>query len=257
MMSFFAISTIIILVLTLAIIITCVVIFLKVRKKVRHFSRQVFGTSDITEAATNMKEEMAVTPKSVSGMTNLLLPKVVQDFPDFQYDEMKEKSNNVITSYLQAVTNANPGLLTEGNSELTQQLENHILMNANRGQREHFDSVRIHRTELHRYQKTAGRCIITFQSSLECFHYLTKENSLTPIKGSNSLKYQTRFNVDLIYIQDRDLVENTMDQGLAMNCPNCGGPLPKLGAKFCEYCGSPVVEFNIRTWSFSNLEEIQ
>ena len=73
--------------------------------------------------------------------------------------------------------------------------------------------------------------------------------------GSREKLEQSRYQVEMIYIQDRDIVENQTDSGLAMNCPNCGAPLPKLGAKECLYCDTPIMEFNIRIWNFSDVEE--
>lgn len=70
--------------------------------------QRAFGTPDITQAARQMKQEYSTTPKSVSAMTSLLLPKIVSDFPDFQYDEMKERAENVLTQYLRAVTEKIP-----------------------------------------------------------------------------------------------------------------------------------------------------
>ena len=84
-----------------------------------------------------MKQEYSTTPKSVSAMTSLALPKIVSDFPDFQYDEMKERAENVLISYLRAVTAKNLSLLTDGNTELKQQLENHIQMLSVKDLREH------------------------------------------------------------------------------------------------------------------------
>ena len=40
------------------------------------------------------------------------------------------------------------------------------------------------------------------------------------------------------------------------NCPNCGAPLTSLGAKHCEYCGTPIIEYNIKAWTFSNIDEV-
>jgi len=70
------------------------------------------------------------------------------------------------------------------------------------------------------------------------------------------LKFQAKYNIDLIYIQDRNLVNNELDQALGLNCPNCGAPISSLGAKVCEYCGTPVIEINIHVWSFSDIEEV-
>lgn len=245
---------IIILVLTLAIIIAIYIGIVHLRHKTRELSRTLFGTEDITRAAEQMRQDYATTPKSVSAMTSLLLPKIISDFPDFQYDEMKERANNVLTGYLRAVTERNPSLMKDGNTELQQQLEDHIQMLSVKDMKEHFDHIRIHRTEINQYRKTEGRCIITFQSSLECNHYIIDINQKI-VKGSKEYKYQTKYNTDLIYIQDRNLVENELDHALGVNCPNCGAPLSSLGAKVCEYCGTPVVEINIHAWSFSNIEE--
>lgn len=250
------IPIIIILILILAIIIAIYCGINYVKHKIRETSRALFGTADITKAASQMKQEYSTTPKSVSAMTSLLLPKIVSDFPDFQYDEMKERAENALIQYLRAVTEKNAAILTDGNTELKQQLDNHIQMLSVKDLHEHFDQIKIHRTEINQYRKTAGRCVITFQSALECYHYIT--DTVSSIKeGSKEYKYQTKFNTALIYIQDRNLVENELDNALGVNCPNCGAPLSSLGAKFCEYCGTPVIEINIHAWSFSNIEEVR
>ena len=247
---------IIFLLLILAIMVIGIVAFLYIRQQTRKFSKELFGTSDIRQAAKEMQVEYATTPKSVSAMTSLLLPKISEDFPDFNYNEMKVRANNVLTSYLAAISAGSVGLLKDGNAELKQRLTDYIGNFTEKNLREHFDSVHIHRTEISQYRKSAGRCIITFQSSLECFHYTTDlgDNSVTD--GSTEYKYQTRYNVDLIYIQDRNKVENELDHAIGINCPNCGAPLNSLGAKVCEYCGTPIVAVNLYAWTFNNIEEL-
>lgn len=255
-MKYIPIMIILILVLAIIIAIWCGIIY--IRNKVRETSRTLFGTSDITQAAKQMKQEYSTTPKSVSAMTSLLLPKIVSDFPDFEYDEMKDRTENVLTSYLRAIDGRNPSLLQDGNTELKNQLENHIQMLSARNVQEHFDQIRIHRIEISSYRKSEGRCIITFQSALECYHYSTDiSNPSNILEGSREYKYQTKYNVDLIYIQDRNLVENELDHALGINCPNCGAPLSSLGAKKCEYCDTPIIEINIHAWSFSDITEIR
>lgn len=244
---------ILILLLVIIIAIYCGVIYAK--HKAREFSRTVFGTEDLSAGIRQMKQEYSQTPKSVSAMTSLLLPKIVSDFPDFEYDEMKERAENILIQYLRAITQRNVSLLTDGNAELKQQLENQIQMLSAKELQEHFDQIKIHRTEINQYRKSDGRCIITFQSALECYHYVT-DSSASVLKGSKEYKYQTKYNTDLIYIQDRNLVENELDYALGVNCPNCGAPLSSLGAKKCEYCGTPVIEINIHAWSFSDVKEI-
>ena len=68
---------------------------------------------------------------------------------------------------------------------------------------------------------------------------------------------QSKYNTDVIYIQDRALVEEERDFALGLNCPNCGAPVSGTGSKVCEYCGTPIVELNLYAWSFSNIAEVQ
>lgn len=252
------IPVIIILTLILAVILSIYCGISYIRNKTREVSRALFGTPDITKAAKQMKQEYTTTPKSVSAMTSLLLPKIVSDFPDFEYDEMKNRAENILISYLRAVNERNLSLLQDGNTELKNQLENHIQILSVQNLQEHFDQIRIHRTEISQYRKSEGRCIITFQSALECYHYISSTaNNSAVLEGFQKDKYQTKYNIDLIYIQDRNLVENELDNALGINCPNCGAPLSSLGAKICEYCGTPVIEINIHAWSFCHIDEIR
>ena len=252
----FLIAIIIILILILIIIIALYRAYRHFSQKVRQFSVAAFGTPSISQGAEQMRHQISTTPKSVSCMTNLLLPKITKDFPEFHYDEMKERANNVLTSYLRAVNDRNTSVLQDGNEELANQLENHIRMLSTKGLHEHFERIHIHRTEINQYRQTEGRCIITFQSAVECYHYTTDPDDRV-IDGSKDNKYQAKYNTDLIYIQDRNLIKNELDNALGVNCPNCGAPVSSLNAKFCEYCGTGIVELNIKAWSFSNVEEIK
>ena len=249
------IPIIIILVLLIIIIaaIYCGVSYL--RRKSREVSRALFGTENLMEGVEKRNMELATTPKSVAAMTRLMLPRITADFPDFQYDEMKERAENVLVGYLCAINGRNSSLLPESGSELKEQLQYYLQMLDSQSKKEHFEQIKIHRTEISQYRKSDGRCIITFQSAVECLHYITDANGQV-IQGDKTYKYQTRYNIDLIYVQDRDLVENERERALGMNCPNCGAPLTTLGAKVCEYCGTPVLEINIHAWTFSNVEEV-
>jgi len=226
----------------------------KLKQKTRQFSRQVFGTDSLMEGFEQIEAEYAVTPKSVSAMTSLYLPRITKDFPEFSYDEMKKKAQNVLTSYLLAIHDFNPGRLTEGNSELKNKLEHAISLLKNKDQREYFDNIKIHRTEISGYTKKSGRCIITMQTSVQYYHYIT-DNSGRVISGSKDVLFQSKYETDLIYIQDRALVEGDLGDAEGLNCPNCGAPITNLGSKFCEYCGTGVVTYNIHVWSFSDVRE--
>lgn len=229
-------------------------IYRKVHNTVTSYSRLLFGTEDPVAGIRKMEMENAGTPKSVSSATSLYLPQIMRDFPEFHYDEMKARAENVLTSYLRGIDGGDASLLTEGTEELREHLRMRIRMLRNRECSERFQRIYVHRTEISQYRREKGRCSVVLQSAVEYVHYV--EQSGKVVSGRKDLKEQARYNVELVYIQDRDTVENLGDSGLGLNCPNCGAPLPGLGAKTCIYCDTPVVEFNIRVWNFSAVKEV-
>lgn len=244
---------IIVLVLVLAVFGCIAYAVYRIKNAVRSFSRTAFGTDSLREGFAQVEEEYATTPKSVSAMTSMYLPRIKRDFPEFQYDEMKVRAENVLTSYLMAISAGNPGELTEGSRELKDRLEMHITQLKAQGEKETFENIKLHRTEIANYQKRNGRCIITFQAALQYKYSLRDENG----KFTTCDKLmQERYNVDLVYIQDRELVEDERDLSLGINCPNCGAPVSGLGSKVCEYCGTPVIELNIYAWTFHKVEKV-
>lgn len=247
----------IIIILVLLLILAGIIFFayIRIRNKVREVSNLMFGTDSLVEGFKNLETEEAVTPKSVSSATNLYLPSIMRDFPEFHYDEMKTRAENVLTSYLRSVDAANAALLSEGTNELREELRMRIQMLKKQEQKEHFQNIKIHRTEIHQYRKVKGRCSVVLQSAVEYIHYVEKSGKI--IRGRNDLQEQAKYNVEVSYIQDRELVENLGDAGLGLNCPNCGAPLPGVGAKVCAYCDTPVIEFNIRIWNFTKVDEIE
>lgn len=144
----------------------------QIKREVRSFSQEFLGTSDIRQGLRQVEQEYATTPKSVSGATNLCLPRITADFPDFHYDEMKRRAENVLLSYLSCVSLRSVENLQDANSELKHSLEHRINYLKAHSMQEYFDQPKIHRTEIASYTKNGGRCTITFQSSIQYKHYI-------------------------------------------------------------------------------------
>lgn len=250
----FLVAVIIILVLLLVLFGLGFYVYRSIRRKASEYSSLLFGIPSLAEGARQLEQEAASTPKSVSSVTRLYLPSIMKDFPEFHYDEMKTRAENLLTSYLNSIDAGDAALLTEGTLELQEQLKMRIYALKNQLKQEHFQEIKIHKMEIAQYRTAKGRCSIVLQAAVEYLHYVEKDGKV--LSGKRDLTEQARYNVELLYIQDQETVENLGDAGLALNCPNCGAPLPGLGAKKCAYCDSPVVEFNLRTWNFSRVEEI-
>ena len=249
------IGAIIVLVLLLVLAGVIYLAYRKISKTIKSYSRLIFGTENVREGVHKMEMEYASTPKSVSSATGLYLPGIMRDFPEFHLEEMKSRAQNVLTSYLRSIDGNNSHLLTEGTQELREKLDMRIGMLRNSEIREHYERIKVHRTEIYKYRKDKGRCSIVFQTAAEHVHY--QEQGATVIKGRKDRLEQAKYNVEVSYIQDLEQVENVSDMGLAMVCPNCGAPLPALGAKTCAYCDSPVVELNVKVWNFTDVKQVE
>ena len=156
-------GVIIILVLLLILLVAGIIIVKKAKQKVQQFSRTMFGTDSVAEGLKKQEAEYASTPKSVSGATSLYLPQIMRDFPQFHSEEMKQRAESVLLSYLQGITEENYNILSEGTRELKESLEMKIRALRSEGSRERFERIKIHRTEIHKYRKDKGRCSIVYQ----------------------------------------------------------------------------------------------
>lgn len=223
-----------------------------IRTKIESFSRAAFGTKSLVEGLEQQADLIAETPKSVSGMTRIFEPQIQKDFPDFNLVQFKNKAENMLISALQAISAGNVSLLRETSNELTEQVRNQIQANAAEGVTETYRQIHIHRTEITNYVKRDGKCIITFQSAVEYFHYKEKEGRVTD--GDKERKQQTKYNIEVMYIQNEKLAK--LDNAVGTTCPNCGAPIVKLGALYCEYCGTAVTPINLKVWTLHRYYEV-
>ena len=60
------------------------------RRKLRRFSSQAFGTPDILNALSDLELEVEDTPRSLNACDSLLMPQILRDFPD--YDPVMAKT---------------------------------------------------------------------------------------------------------------------------------------------------------------------
>lgn len=175
--------------------------------KIRCFTRQAFGVDSLQEIIESQEEMMENTPKSVSGMTSLYLPRLQKDFPELNWMEFKSGAERHLLEYLKKLP-------------ITEPL--------------------IHQTELRDYRKNSGTCYAILQSSVQY--------------RQDDRKVQSRYNTVMAYVQDAQ--KTGYEQSYSVNCPNCGAPIVHLGSKVCEYCGSKVVEVNMRIWSLDRIEKL-
>ena len=137
---------------------------LVIRNKLRNVSRQLFGTESIVDGLNKQADIAAETPKSVSGMTRLMEPQIMRDFPDFNWSEFKHKAENMLTSALLAISSEQPEKLVDASEDVKNQVLNIIADNQAAQVREVYNNIKIHQTEISNYRKDKGNCIIVIPS---------------------------------------------------------------------------------------------
>lgn len=252
MSTYEVIKLLILLIFLAAIGISIFIVYKNVTGKLRRMSSQLFGTTDFVQGLKMAADVQAETPKSVSGMTRLMEPQIMRDFPEFSWDEFKHKAENMLVSALLAISANNPERLVEASEDIKKQVSNIIEDNRAHNMRENYSDIEIHQTEIANYQKREGKCIITIQTAIGYLYYKMRDGKL--IDGSKDRKTQTKYNMELVYIQDVDSAK--LDSAVGTVCPQCGAPVKVLGAKYCEYCGSGIVPLNIKVWSLHKFYEV-
>lgn len=220
--------------------------------KIQQVSQTLFGTRSLKEGWKRQEEALASTPKSVSGMTRIYEPQIQRDFPDFNWLEFKNKAENMLRFAFLAIENETCSQLVDASGELKKQVEARIRQNQAEGVREHYQNVKIHDTQITRYEKKQGTCIITLQSAVGHRHFKVKEGKV--IKGDERLEEQTKYNVEVLYIQNPELAG--MDRAWSMSCPHCGAPVTSLGDFICGYCNSQVTPVNHQVWSIHKFYQV-
>ena len=173
-----------------AVVILVVVAVLIVRNKIRNFSRQMFGTVSLVEGYKNQTHEYNETPLSLHAMTDIYLPQILRDFPEFEYEAYKNKAESLLRSYFTAVSTKKTSALTE---ECSLTLKNNVQgiidgLNA-KNETKFFDSVVLHDIQIARYVKDGATATIFFEISTGCYNYAEDENG-NVVSGSKEEKKQ-------------------------------------------------------------------
>ncbi|MCB7319120.1 zinc ribbon domain-containing protein [Lacrimispora sp. 210928-DFI.3.58] len=222
-------------------------IYWKVKRTARRVSKALFGTEDWEEGMRKRRLEESLTPRSVSGMTSVYLPQIKKDFPEFDWPEFRARSQNLLASFLKAVSSQELSLLNGASSEILDQARLWISDLKSQEIEELFQDIKIHRTEILGYTKEKGTCTITIQTSVQYLHYKRRNGQI--LSGSKEYLEQSRYNMELQYVQDENKAAGE-GAAVGLTCPQCGAPVTRLGEAFCEYCGTAVTRVNIRSWQF-------
>lgn len=227
-----------ILILILIILLLIIAIYFYIRSKIQNFSKQWFGTKDFISAIKNIKDINDQTPKTPYGMESLLLPKLEEDFPNLNLDEMKKVAENNIILCFKSIENKK----LEDIENISNKLKNLIKSNIdNISANIKINPINIHKTVINKYDNKASVCRLVFQTSI----------GYTVSKGDQKQLHEDRINTEFIYIfDDKNISSN---EAISLNCPNCGAPIKNLGEKFCPYCKTGIIDLAPKLWKFNDI----
>lgn len=219
--------------------------FVVVRSKIRRISREFFGTSNVMEGIRAIEQEGYNRPFSVSGGTNIYLPMIKKDFPDFEYTVVSKKVEEFMLAYFDALEKqtTEPLRRIENTEAVKTKIQFEIDDMKSQGLKTEIDGVRTNGISIWDYIKSTEVATILFQISLGYKYKETKETETE--NGVAQLKYE----VSMSY-----LFEDYSQESFVLNCKNCGSPV-KTTNRYCEYCGSGIVRNIEMVWRISGFTQ--
>lgn len=244
-MSPLLIMLIAILAMILIIILILFVIYIKFKR--------TLGINNLKSFLNDVKEydrNNYTRPKSISGMTRILEPLILKDFPEFNlthlYSKVEDGINNVLcakskldTKYLSKGLDLIKGKIIK---EINDMKENDIEVN--------YSNIKFNQHALKSYKKSNGTATITTCSSVS-YKYTSNK---TERKYDDLIK-ETKYECELIYIYDENKFKER-EKSFSVHCPNCGAPVKGLKDLTCSYCGSNVKKVNLRNWEIASIKEV-
>lgn len=252
MMKILAILLGIFIIVVLVLIIVVLSIWFRIKRKARSLGLDNINLNfkDMKREVEQIKESESHRAKTVSGMTNILKPNIIKDFPEFNENRLYNLAEEDLRIIFTAITNLDstgldkiPLVRPLIESKIDDYKSNNI--------KEEYHDVVFHKFALKDYTKIDGVATIVVSTSVE-YYYSKSVNGVQ--KVDSRYKKQARYSCKFIYIYDESKVKDHQNV-IATNCPNCGAVISMLGQKQCKYCGSAVREINLKAWAFSSYEE--
>ena len=224
----------------------------------KNLFEQFFPGKTVKQVVAEHDYEEQNVQKSVSSMTRMYMPRISKDFPEFNWEEWRSNVENVISSYLYAISKKDASILSEfAGYNIKQKVENIISNDTAAGIEKNYADVKVYTTEIKRYSKEKGLVSIKLESAVSHFVWHTREGKV--VYGDKNKRKQTKYTTVLTYIQDYDMVMHSFpgDTAMVLTCPNCGAPIKNLGQKYCDYCGTGIVEVSTKIWRITDIDEMK
>lgn len=209
------------------------ILYYKIRKKIRTFSKEVFGTVNIMEGLAKVQEEADNTPYSITNANRIYQPRIEKDFPDFHSNTLEEMVKKFLTTYLNCLESLKElsTIRKMCTSTVIESVKSEINDLKASGKRRKIDDIKFHAIAISGYVKTLEYATVRYQVALEYTEHK---------------KIQSKYEVHCTYVfKDLDI------KTFGLRCNHCGAPLETTSTT-CEYCGTIFVRNIEKVWRISN-----
>ena len=153
-------------------------------------------------------------PRSLSSLESVVLPKILKDFPDFNPKVFAERVRRDARLYYESGVQGKQLYTDDATETFKEDFEDRLPGDVAGG-------IEVHRVTIAAYDGATRKKLLTCQASVG---YTDK----TEIPRERRLI--------LVYVAG--YADDPESPIKGFNCPNCGAPLPAVGARVCVYCGT-------------------
>ncbi len=238
-----------------AVIIIILVIRAKIRKYQKEWGLNVRGI--LTDV--NSTGQVGKNPASLNGMDRIYIPKIQEDFPDFQLAPVIPQVETFIKAFLDSIEDQDTSSLQKLAiaPSLVDRADEIIRDVSSQGLRVYYDNIVVHKTVISEYVKEKGMVIIRFQSAVGYITY-SENSSGKVVSGSKEAAEETVYVTSYARILNSELARQSgAVDVIGLNCPNCGAPLRSSDVTVCHYCGTGVNNLteDVFGWTFTDIKE--
>ena len=175
--------------------------------------------------------EAETTPKSLSSAEPLLMDRIRRDFPEYNPELIRQRVAKDTRTFYESAREGRC-VYTDGVSDqLKERLVSFLPPDV-------AGDIRVHKVALAAYDDASQDRVLTFQAAAAF-----KDPAGVVRQRRLILKYLAAWSTD------------TMTGVKRANCPNCGAPVPAVGSKVCQYCGSALKVWAGTQWLLTDVRE--
>lgn len=153
-------------------------------------------------------------PRSLSSLESVVLPRILKDFPDFNPRVFAQRVRVDAKTYYESGVQGKVLYQDDATEVFKEEFADRLPEDVSGG-------IDVHKVSIAAYDNATRKKILTCQAAAGF-----SDRTETPRERRLILKYVAGY------------ADDPESPVIGYNCPNCGAPLPAVGAHVCVYCGT-------------------